>query len=385
MTRKETVMPWKEKTLMSLREEFVGLAVQDEANLSDLCRRFKISRKTGYKWLKRFRQGGTGALQDRSRCPHSSPGRVSAEVEREVLDMRAAHPAWGGRKIKARLETLGKPTPASPNTVTAILRRHHEIDPDEARKHQPFQRFEMPQPNELWQMDFKGYFPMLLGGYCHPFTVLEDHSRFLLGLQACPDETYHTVQKQLTDIFRRYGLPQRILMDNGSPWGDTTEVPFTILGAWLIRLDIQISHSRPRHPQTMGKDERLHRTLQSELLNQVPLPDLPSCQRAFDQWRYEYNFERPHEALGMLPPATRYQPSLRPFPEYLPPVCYEPGEIVRKVGMSGKISFHNRIFRVGKAFRHQPVAIRPAMVDGDFDVYFCKQQVAQISLREHNP
>lgn len=378
-------MSWKEKTLVSLRKEFVELAGQEGANFSDLCRRFSISRKTGYKWMKRFRQGGMEALEDRSRCPHSSPQRTSEAVEKRVLDMRMAHPTWGGRKIKARLEMLGEPAPASPNTVTAILRRHHQIDPEEAKKHRPYQRFQMEEPNQLWQMDFKGYFALPSGGYCHPFTALDDHSRFLLGLQACPNETYNTVQAQLTHIFRRYGLPQRMLMDNGPPWGDRATVPFTILGTWLIRLDIRISHSRPRHPQTIGKDERLHRTLKSELLKQVSLPDLASCQQAFDQWRYEYNFERPHEAVEMLPPATRYQPSQRPFPESLPPVWYDTGETVRKVDAAGKISFHNRAFRVGKAFRHQPVAIRPGAVDGDFDVFFCKQKVVQISFREHNP
>jgi transposase InsO family protein len=260
------------------------------------------------------------------------------------------------------------------------LRRHGELDPEESAKHRPCEQFEMEQPNQLWQMDFKGYFPLTCGGYCHPLTVLDDHSRYLLGLQACPNETHTTVQSQLSAIFHCYGLPERILVDNGSPWGDDAHTRHTILTAWLIRLGIAISHSRPYHPQTMGKDERLHRTLQAELIGRRSLSTLDECQLEFDRWRQVYNTERPHEALALEPPAYRYQPSPRLFPEHLAPVVYDVGEVVRKVDVASRISFLNRPFRVGKAFRRQPVAIRPTEIDGEFDVLFCTQRVAQISF-----
>ena len=377
-------MPWKESTTMSLRTDFIHLAEMENANLSELCRRFGISRKTGYKWLKRYREGGASALANRSRRPQHSPGRSAEAVEAAVLAVREQHPAWGGRKIKATLERQGQSSVPSPSTITAILRRNGKIDEAEARKHRPYQRFEMEQPNQLWQMDFKGYFALTAGGYCHPLSVLDDHSRFLLGLKACPNETRQTVQAQLIGIFRCYGLPERMLMDNGSPWGDDRDSPHTVLTAWLIRLGIGISHGHPYHPQTQGKDERLHRTLQAELLSRLAFPDLPECQLQFDGWRDCYNFERPHEALALQPPASRYQASPRPFPEVLPPVLYTVGDIVRKVDQTGRISFRNRTFRVGKAFRHNPVALRPAQQDGDFEVFFCHLKVAQISLREDN-
>ncbi len=377
-------MPWKETTTMSSRTDFIHLAEIEGTNISELCRRFGISRKTGYKWFKRYQEGGESCLADRSRRPHHSPRRSTEEIEKAVIGARKEHPAWGGRKIKAYLERKEQHRLPSPSTITEILRRNDQIDAEEAHKHRPFQRFEMELPNQLWQMDFKGYFALQEGGYCHPLTVLDDHSRFLVGLKACSNETYKTVQEHLSGIFRNYGLPERMLMDNGSPWGDDADSPNTILTAWLIRLGVCISHGHPFHPQTQGKDERLHRTLKDELLSRYALANLPQCQVHFDRWRDVYNYERPHEALEMLSPISRYQPSPRTFPEVLPPILYDCGDIIRKVDAAGKIYFRNRIFRVGRAFRYNPVALRPMQSDGDYEVIYCHQKVAQISLREDN-
>ena len=377
-------MPWKETTTMSLRTEYIQLAKIEGANISRLCHRFGISRKTGYKWFKRYQEGGESCLADRSRRPHHSPRRSTEEIEKAVIRARQEHPAWGGRKIKAYLERKEQHRLPSPSTITEILRRNDQIDAEEAHKHRPFQRFEMELPNQLWQMDFKGYFALQEGGYCHPLTVLDDHSRFLVGLKACPNETGQTVHEQLSGIFRCYGLPERMLMDNGSPWGYDTDNPHTLLTAWLMRLGVQISHGHPYHPQTQGKDERLHRTLINELLSRNAFASLPQCQVHFDSWRDVYNYERPHEALDMLSPISRYQPSPRPFPEALPPILYDCGDIIRKVDEAGKISFHNHSFRVGKAFRFNPVALRPSQRDGDYDVLYCQQKVAKISLCEDN-
>jgi len=377
-------MPWKDETPMSQRLAFLERVQVEGANISALCREFGISRKTAYKWMARMQAEGTVQLADRSRQPHSSPTKTAAHMEEQVLAVRTQHPAWGGRKIRKVLEdrTSGKVPVAS--TITAILRRHEQIDPEATRKHQPLQRFEWEHPNDLLQMDFKGYFALSQGGYCHPLTLIDDHSRFLLGLRACPDETRQTVQAQLSEIFRRFGLPERMLMDNGAPWGHAEQHRFTGLSAWLMRMGILILHGRPRHPQTQGKDERLHRSLQEEVLRQHALADLQQCQTAFDKWWQIYNYVRPHEALQLQTPASRYEPSPRPFPDPLPPVTYPEQDLVRKVDLDGHIYFRNRVFRISKAFRHQPVALRPIEPDGCFAVFFCKQQVATINLREHN-
>lgn len=377
-------MPWKETTTMSIRTEFIQQARQDGANISELCRWYGISRKTGYKWLKRYEQNGESGLIDRSRRPRHSPKQTEAGIEAQVLAVRQQHKAWGGRKIRKILQNAGGSLIPAASTITSILRRHEQIDSEEAQKHKPFQRFERENPNELWQMDFKGQFALTAGGFCHPLTVLDDHSRFLLGLKACPDETIEVVQAQLTDIFRHFGLPERMLMDNGSAWGFSLKARHTLLTAWLIRLGIAISHGRPYHPQTQGKDERLHRTLSVEVIQQHRLATLQESQDVFDDWRQVYNYIRPHEALQLHTPADHFIPSPRPFPETLPPVTYEAEDEIRKADISGKIYFHGRKFHISAAFRRQYLALRPAALDGDFDVFYCKQKVAQISLRCNN-
>ncbi|MCH7480666.1 MAG: transposase family protein [Chloroflexi bacterium] len=296
--------------------------------------------------------------------------------------MRNKHPAWGGRKIHTRLKNLGQNDVPSPSTITAILHRYGCIDPEEGKKHTPFQRFEMERPNQLWQMDFKGYF-RIAGQQCHPLTILDDHSRFLLGLKACQNQQGTTVRDHLTVVFRQYGMPDTFLVDNGVPWGPAyANRYYTRLNTWLFRLDIKVSHSRPYHPQTMGKDERLHRTLKAEVLKYQQFDDFPMCQRSFNIWRRVYNCERPHEALGMAVPVSRYRPSQRKFPEKLPPVTYPPQDQVRKVTHGGRISFGNRVFRVGKAFTGSHVAIRHTQIDGEYEVYFCKQMIRRLSLRD---
>lgn len=368
---------------MSLRTEFIQQAQAEGANISQLCRQFGISRKTAYKWLQRYQQAGEAGLQDRSRRPHHTPRRSPAPTEALVLEVRERHPAWGGRKIRAYLHQHGclEPVPSA-STITEILRRQGRLDPQQCRQHRAFQRFEMACANQLWQMDFKGGFALTQGGSCYPLTTLDDHSRYLLGLFACANQTYQTVQQRLTELFRQYGLPERMLMDNGPPWGNSPEAPQTVLTVWLMRLGIQVVHGRPYHPQTQGKEERLHRTLQEELLRHRSWSHLRECQHHFDRWRQVYNRERPHEALQMQPPVCRYQPSARAFPEVLPPIEYDSTDIVRRVDVSGKIWFRNRSFRVGKALRYQPVALRATERDGEYAVFFCWQEIARISLRD---
>ena len=378
-------MPWKEWSLMLLRREFVELAIQSEANVKQLCDRFGISRKTGYKWLKRYREAKESGLRDRSRRPQHAPERSSVEVEASVLAVRDANPAWGARKIQTRLEALsGGEVPAG-STIHAILRRHGRVNLSESSKHQPWQRFEREAPNQLWQMDFKGHFALGNGARCHPLTVLDDHSRYAVCLQGCRDERGHTVQQRLTDTFRCYGLPQRMLLDNGSPWGSDSEHPYTPLTVWLLRLGIGVCHSRPRHPQTQGKEERFHRTLKAEVLNGPIFADLGAVQQRLDQWRSIYNHLRPHQALAMAVPSSRYQVSRRNFPETLPPLEYGLGEVVRKVQGHGRIWFRNRVFRIGKAFRGYPVALRPTADDGLWEVFFATHSIARIDLRESHP
>ena len=358
------------------------LTQQPGVSLRALCRRFKISPTTAYKWLARYATEGLAGLADHSRRPHQMPQRTPTALEAAVLQLRTQHPTWGGRKLHARLQALGYATVPAPSTITAILRRAAWLPPVAAAPKRAWQRFEQPTPNALWQMDFKGHFPVA-AGRCHPLTVLDDCSRFALCLHACPNEQGTTVQTHLTQTFRRYGLPYRMLTDNGPPWGaPLTLSPFTSLTVWLIRLGIVLSHARPAHPQTLGKDERFHRTLKTELLHQRTFLDLAHCQQAFDRWRDHYNLERPHDALALTVPATRYTPSPRPFPEELPPLDYGPGAHVRRVQGKGEISFRGRLFHLTKALRGYPVALRPTKQEDRWRVYFCHQYIREIDLHQ---
>jgi transposase InsO family protein len=372
-------------SVVDQREEMVRLATAPGAIKSEVFRRFGISRDTGYRWLARYRPGKRDSLADRSRRPHKSPSKTDAVREAEVVRIRdESNNAWGGRKIAWTMERAGWEKVPHPSTITGILRRHQRLEAKTSEHPGPFKRFERSEPNELWQMDYKGHVA-LLRGRCHPLTAIDDHSRYSLLLEACEDEREETVRTRLTMAFRRYGLPFSMLMDNGSPWGDAGDQPFTLFTAWLMRLGIIVIHGAPYHPQTQGKEERFHRTLKAEVFQGQSFHDVDDCQEAFDRWRHRYNHDRPHEALGLEPPVSRYRLSARGFPETLPPIEYGPGDIVRQVSVKGFISFKNRPIRISKAFRRQPVALRPSREDGVFTVHFCSQQIGLIDLRKLKP
>jgi transposase InsO family protein len=376
-------VPWSEKSIMSQRHEFVMLFEQDGVNRRELCRRFGVSPTIGYRLLARYREEGKAGLANRSRCPQRSPGRSSAATEALVLAVRDEHPAWGGRKIRRRLQDLGQRAPGA-STITAILQRNGRIDAAASAQHRAFERFERAAPNELWQMDYKGHFATG-AGRCHPLTVVDDHSRYALGLQACGDERAGTVQAELTAIFQRYGLPDRMLTDNGAPWGSDAVHRHTWLTVWLLELGVAVSHGRPYHPQTQGKDERFHRTLTAEVIGRRAFADLAECQQRFDAWRVVYNTQRPHEALALATPASRYRPSHRRFPEKIELFDYGPEAIVRRVDGDGWLSFRNRPLKVGRAFSYRRVALRATELDGCFDVLFCAHKVGALDLREAAP
>jgi transposase InsO family protein len=372
---------WRLRSVVELRQEFVCLALQEGSNVSDLCRRFGISRKTGYKWLRRGEEQGA-CLSDRSRRPDKSPKRTAAAVETKIVSLRGAHPAWGARKLRRRLSDVGEEGLPAHSTITEILRRNGCLDAAEAAKHKAFIRFEHPRPNGLWQMDFKGHVEMRAGGRCHPLTVLDDHSRFALCIAACANEQTQTVQDRLTETFQRYGLPERMTMDNGSPWGDGPYGGgFTPLTVWLMRLGVRCGHSRPYHPQTQGKDERMHRSMHAEAMQKVR-EDLEDWQAAFDAWRVVYNTQRPHQALDYDVPAQRYQPSPRPWTGRLIEPEYGPDDFERRVQKNGWFSFKGHTLKVSKALASQRIALRPTADDGVWDVIFVAQRISQVDLRD---
>ena len=381
-------MPWQEITIVSSRKEFVMLASKEGANISELCSRFGISRTTGYKWLKRSDRDDAASLENRSRRPKSSPGQTSGDLEAAVIAVRREHPRWGGRKIRAVLLRRNIENAPAASTITGILARHGMIDPAESAARKPFIRFEHEAPNRLWQIDFKGHFALSeTTARCHPLTVVDDHSRFALEIGACANEQTATVRERLSGAFRRYGLPERMTMDNGAPWGSSGETDhgLTPLTVWLIRLGIKISHSRPFHPQTQGKNERFNGTLKMEILRDHSWRDLVQAQNGFDRWRDIYNLERPHEAIGMKVPADRYCASQRTFPETLPTIEYPAGSTVRQVRPRGFVKYKGRLLRVPRALHGHPVAIENTATDGLYDIKLLHQKITQLDLREKVP
>ena len=372
-------MPFEKDRKMSPKKEFVILASQPGANISQLCLRFGVTRATGYKWLGRFRSEGESGLGEKSRRPKSSPLKLDEATERMLLAVRDERPTWGARKIKKHLENLGETGLPSQSTITEVLRRNERLNPEKTVK--KWRRFESDEPMDLLQMDFKGHFATKLGR-CHPLTIVDDHSRYLLEVGACGNERGVTVKKRLKAVFRRYGLPRTVMTDNSSPWGMPGHPKsLTSLSLWLIRLGIMLKRTGVRHPQTNGKIERMHRTLKAEVVQARQFGSLAECQRAFDEWRGDYNLVRPHEGIGMLRPMERFRISATPFPEKLPEIVYSPGDLIIKVNDNGQICFKGERYRIGRSLANRRVAVRE-VVDGIFNVIFVRQVVLRINLRD---
>lgn len=371
-------MPFKEQQVEDLRRAFVAQAQAPDSNVSAVCREFAVSRTTGYRLLARAAAGED--LADRSRRPHRCPHQSSQEVETRILALRTEHPTWGGRKLARWLRDHGVIGVPAPSTITAILERHGCLPPESERT-RPWQRFVADAPNDLWQLDFKG--PVRIGEtVVYPLSILDDHSRFLVGLQLGTAPTDAQVRAVLRERFAQVGLPQRILTDNGPPWGSTHPTqPWTALNFWWIRQGIAVSHGRPYHPQTQGKVERVHRTMGHELFADQQWPDVPQAQQVGDTWRTSYNQDRPHGALALATPASCYAPSDRRFVEPLPPIVYPPGDRIVRVHGRGQIMVEGRELFLTGALIRESVALRPTEIDGIDAVYYCDHRLGQLDRR----
>jgi transposase InsO family protein len=346
-------MPWKVDAVSDVRRAFVQVVASKLLSMAAASRQFGISRKTAYKWLNRHRDDPQAPLSDRSRRPHGSPRKTSTPIECAALSVRDQR-GWGPRKIRAVLAGTHGALP-SVRTFANILRRNDRIlAPKEP---EPIQFFERSVPNELWQCDFKGPLEVERRRIT-PFTVLDDHSRFLLELKACTDQRMATAWDVLWNVFDVYGLPDAILCDNA--FGST--VPHIPSLSWfesqLIRLGIRPIHGRPYHPQTQGKIERLHGSLERELWPKIQRDTIAHFNADCSHWRmHVYNTLRPHEALGDKPPVSRWQPSQRRRPSKLPAVEYPDHATVRKVSTVGEIRWKTYRILLGRGLIGQYVRV----------------------------
>ena len=375
-------MPWRVGTMSEIRLNFVIEVKHLKSSVAAACRKYGISRKTGHKWLRRYRAEGA-ELTDRRRRPQTSPMRTKESVEQEVLAIRDEH-GWGAPKIWAFLRNQAEVTARresfpSERTLGNILRRHGRIAPGEPAESSP-QFFERSSPHELWQCDFKG--PLEVERRrVHPFTILDDHSRYLLALRMCDDVQMKSAWAALWDAFAENGMPEKLLCDGAFAGG----VPGLRTVSWiegqLIRLGIHPLHGRPYHPQTQGKVERLHGTLEREVWPHVDRTDRKRFAAQVEKWRREvYNPLRPHESLDGRPPLSRFAPSPRRRPARLPEASYPAGSVLRRVASGGDISWRGCRILVGAGLVKECVRVEER--EKTVAVYFCWKQIREIPFEQ---
>jgi transposase InsO family protein len=368
-------MPWRTMDVRDQRVRFVIEASREVANLAELCREFGVSRPTGYRWLRRYQAHGVDGLCEYSRRPRVVSGRTPREVEEQIVELRRRRPDWGARKLQVLLQRRGLEMPVV--TIHRVLLRRGLVRAQD--QHRPaLQRFEREAPNQLWQMDFKS--PKGWNQAIGPLSVLDDCSRFALLLQGTWTTRGEAVQEQLEGVFQRYGVPAEMLMDHGIPWWNGQGPRgWTRLTVWLMKQGVGLRFSGVRHPQTQGKVERFHGTLeQARRRRGLPVAELH--QAWLDEFREEYNQVRPHEALGMKTPASVWSPSSRSYNPNPPEWEYGSGSEVQRLGPHGQLKLGGRWWQVCEALAGE--AVRLERVFGRVLVHYCQTLVREIDLVE---
>jgi transposase InsO family protein len=377
-------MPWKESRIVDQRLQFLSSYQKDELSLSDLCREFGVSRPTGYRWINRYKEAGPEGLLNLSSKPHGCSHATSEATEKAILALRSKHPSWGARKLKARLERL-QPRVSWPvaSTFGNILKRAGLTNPKQKKRRtvpysEPFS--EVTAPNQLWCMDFKGYFSTGDGTRCDPLTITDAHSRYLIRCQTVSRMDLSEVKAVCEAAMREYGMPTRIRTDNGAPFAGTGLLGLSKLSLSWTKMGITHERIQPGRPQQNGRHERMHRTLKEDTAK-PPALTLRLQQKKFDRFRHIFNHERPHEGLNNETPASLYQRSSVMFPRTLLPFHYPKGFEVRRVNRSGDISWHK-----GRAFISQVVAFEDLgfeETDEDiFNVYFREIELGKFNATD---
>ena len=370
-------MPWECRTVEDQRREFAQAAMCC-SNFSALCREFGITRRTGQKWVDRYRD--FQPLADRSRRPHTSPTKTPEDVERLILAVRADNPGWGARTIRDVLLQEGHKNIPCAKTVNNILNRYGCISPEESQKRQPFTRFQKDLCNQMWQADFKGEFRMEDGRYCYPLDILDDHSRF--AIRVAPRlSTANVVIPVFAEAFREFGLPDSILSDNGAQFAGFRK-GYTQFERWLMDLDILPIHGRIKHPQTQGKIERFHRTMKQELLNHTTIVNIEDAENKFCIWRDKYNNIRPHEALGMKRPGDVYEPSQRQYSEAIKKYEYGGEHHVIKVNSWGYVRFDKWQVYLSETMIDQYIEFRPSPNGETFVACYRNFKIAEFDTED---
>lgn len=380
----DAFMAWKESRIVDQRLQFLSSYQKEEMSVTDLCHEYGISRPTAYKWIKRYNEVGPEGLLDLSRRPHGCSHATPDEIANEILALRKRFPSWGARKLKARLEKMNPNAvwPAA-STIGQILRRSGLTNPVRKRRRttpysEPFA--EVTAPNQLWCMDFKGWFRTGDGHRCDPFTITDAYSRYLIRCQAVARMDTAHVLAICEAAMREYGVPDRIRTDNGNPFSGPAVMGLSRLSLNWVRLGIVHERIQPGKPQQNGRHERMHRTLKQDTTNPAS-KTLQAQQKRFDEFRRVYNHERPHEALENETPGSIYVPSSRLLPGYAKPHQYPAQFQTRRVNDAGDISWHkNRVF-ISEVFRGQDIALEK-VEDNFYRVYFCSLEVGVFDVND---
>lgn len=376
-------MPWSDRTAMDQRVQFVADFMRARCTMSELCIKYGVSRKTGYKWVDRYIRHGPAGLEERARRPHSNPNEIDPQVVQALLEMRLKHPSWGGKKL---LVKVGQRHPQwrlpARSTVCDILSRNGLVTKRPRRRaigHPGKPGSAIVLPNDCWSADFKGQFRTGDGRYCFPLTVTDNYSRYLLGCQGLESTAMDGSKAVFTRLFQEYGLPRRIRTDNGVPFAAHTLARLSKLSAWWVRLGVLPEFIEPGKPQQNGKHERMHRTLKAET-TKPPAANRQAQQRKFNTFRREYNEERPHEALDMSTPAQLYQASPRALPSKLMPLEYPDRFEVRYVSANGGIRWNRQWVNVTTAVIGDYVGLEE-VDDGVWDVYYSILKLGRLHER----
>lgn len=375
-------MPWKATSVMDEKVQFIADCLQGEEPMTVLCERYGISRETGYVWKRRYAAYGAQGLEDRSRAPHRHGRATAAALVVRIIEARQRKPYWGPKKLLAvlRRENPAAAWPAA-STVADILRRAGLSAPRRRQRRaltvdQPFAA--VAAANDAWCIDFKGWFRTGDGRRCDPLTVTDAFSRYLLGLEIVAPVT-EAVTPVMDRLFREHGLPAAIRSDNGSPFASTGAGGLTRLSVRWAKMGIKLERIYPGRPQQNGRHERMHGTLKPEACS-PPAPNLAEQQRRFDAFRHEFNHERPHEALGQVPPIAVYSASSRSCPERLEDPCYGPEEQVRRVRTNGEIKWRGGLVFISEALTGEAVGVRQC-ADGHWLVRFADVPLVLIDRR----
>jgi putative transposase len=367
-------MSWPTGSLISIRQQFACAALAQREPFVQLCRRFHIARSTGYKWLARFRRHGRAGLQDRSRRPQRSPHQLHSRWRQALRQLRRRHSFWGPRKLRARLRQLHpRVRLPSARTLARWLRRLGLV-PQRVRHQRrgpllpPLKRRVARGANDVWTVDFKGWFRTGDGSRVEPLTVRDLKSRFILAICLLPNQSDGLARRALSRVFRRYGLPRAIRVDNGPPFGGCGPRGLSRLSVWWRRLGIEVEFGRPAHPQDNAAHEQMHGVYQAEVAA-APAATPRAQQRRSERWRQRYNQLRPHEALGLRAPAQRYRASPRRFHRRLPEWIYPATWVARRVSSDGRLFWQGRQRFIGRAFGGERIGLHTRQV-GVWEVYW---------------